>query len=163
MRSRDELLRDKVLVENAKGRFWSKLIADGSCVVYTGPKTHNGYGEFWLGENNVRAHRYAFTIAKGKIPYGMIVMHTCDNPACCNPDYLILGTVEDNIQDRVAKGRSGGAHAGSAHHKAKLTEDQVQYAANSKESQVEVARRLGVSQSVISRIRSKKAWRSVTA
>ena len=39
------------------------------------------------------------------VPEGMVVMHTCDNPACCNPHHLVVGTQSDNIKDCVSKGR----------------------------------------------------------
>lgn len=125
MRSRDALLADTQLVQKARNRFASKLQQSGECVLYQGSKAHNGYGEFWLCENNVRAHRFAFVLEHGRLPKG-IVMHTCDTPACCNPDHLVDGTVFQNVQDRVNKGRSGGAQKGERHHNATLTERRVQ-------------------------------------
>ena len=47
-----------------------------------------------------------YKIKNGEIPKGRVVMHTCDNPACCNPEHLMLGTVNDNVQDMVKKGRN---------------------------------------------------------
>lgn len=42
----------------------------------------------------------------------MHVLHSCDNPPCCNPAHLFLGTNADNTADRHAKGRDarGAAH-----------------------------------------------------
>jgi hypothetical protein len=42
----------------------------------------------------------------GPIPDGMLVLHTCDNPPCVNPDHLYLGTWKDNMQDRIKRGRN---------------------------------------------------------
>ena len=39
------------------------------------------------------------------VPEGMVVMHTCDNPGCFNPNHLRIGTQSENIRDSVTKGR----------------------------------------------------------
>jgi hypothetical protein len=57
------------------------------------------------------AHRMAWEASNGPIPDGMILMHTCDNPPCCNPEHLKLGTRAENNKDRAKKGRGKGARA----------------------------------------------------
>jgi len=99
-------------------------------------------------------------LTNGPIPDGMQVLHRCDNPPCCNPAHLFLGTQADNIADMIAK-RRGGAVSGEAHYRAKLTADQVsairaRYAAG--ETQVALAREFGVSQTNISRIVRGTTW-----
>jgi len=54
---------------------------------------------------DVMAHRLAWEYAVGPIPEGMKVLHSCDNPPCCRPDHLFLGTQSDNMKDAAGKGR----------------------------------------------------------
>lgn len=44
-------------------------------------------------------------MAHGPIPARMLVLHSCDNPPCCNERHLFLGTYKDNEQDKIRKGR----------------------------------------------------------
>ena len=50
-------------------------------------------------------HRASYLTYKGKIEKGLEVMHVCDNPICCNPDHLKLGTHKENNDDKVSKNR----------------------------------------------------------
>lgn len=56
-------------------------------------------------KRNYGAHRVAYELFTGEIPTGQFVLHKCDNPVCCNPDHLFLGTQSDNAKDMWAKGR----------------------------------------------------------
>jgi hypothetical protein len=92
-------------------RFWSKVNANSpaECWPWTGGVTHNGYGKFSLGplcaRRIVRSHRLVWEMVHGAVPDGMQVLHRCDNPRCCNPEHLFLGTNADNVADKVAKNR----------------------------------------------------------
>lgn len=63
------------------------------------------YGRVRVDGKKVLAHRRAYELARGPIPPGMKVCHSCDNPLCCNPAHLFLGTQKDNVQDSITKGR----------------------------------------------------------
>lgn len=95
-------------------RFWEKVDQswDGnSCWPWLAsyfPASKGGgpYGRFVRSRlNSVLAHRTAYELSKGQIAEGLIVRHTCDNPSCCNPAHLILGTHKDNAADREARKR----------------------------------------------------------
>ncbi len=102
------------------------------------------------------AHRFAYAIVNGPIPLGMSVCHTCDNPSCCNPSHLFLGTAADNNRDMVYKGRNmPPPHpTGVDHPRAKLSTMDVfrirRDCANGA-SQRATAMRYGVSQSTVSK------------
>jgi hypothetical protein len=70
------------------------------CHLWTGTIIPGGYGRV-----HVAAHRLAFQLANGPIPAGLLVLHRCDNPPCCNPEHLFLGSNADNMADKVRKGR----------------------------------------------------------
>lgn len=72
---------------------------------WTGTRYKDGYGLFKLNKKATRAHRAIYEHHYGPIPAGMFVCHTCDIRECCNIDHLWLGTMQQNIDDMVSKGR----------------------------------------------------------
>lgn len=78
------------------------------CWVWQGSCCFNGYGRLRRGPGGKPAfcHRIMYEHHYGRIPEGMLVMHTCDNRRCVNPDHLRLGTARDNMRDMLQKGRS---------------------------------------------------------
>ena len=102
---------------------------------------------------NQRAHRIAWEFENGPVPDGMCVCHSCDNPPCCNPKHLFLGSHQDNTQDMMKKGRHNprGPH--------KLTDKEIlEIREQAKEGvhQVYLAETYEVSQSMISNIVRRK-------
>jgi len=123
----------------------------------------NGYGELRLDGETRYAHRVAYELIYGSIPQGLFVLHRCDNPPCVNPDHLFLGTMRDNVQDAVKKGRHIlGERVGVA----KLTSEQVReirararYVPRKHGSNLaSLAQEYGVSPTEISRILRRKRW-----
>jgi hypothetical protein len=58
------------------------------CWNWTGAQNSRGLGQIRIDGKNYLAHRLAYTIATGNDPGDLSVIHTCDNPACCNPSHL---------------------------------------------------------------------------
>jgi hypothetical protein len=97
-------------MEISNSQLLEKLLAKtskvGGCFEWQGSKTKNGYVLTYHKGKSVHAHRLVFTLAKGPIPTGLVVMHSCDNRACINPEHLSVGSQSDNLLDAVAKGRN---------------------------------------------------------
>jgi hypothetical protein len=83
------------------------VVQANGCWEWQRSKMNSGYGRIYTGfGRDMSAHRAAYIAWNGDIPEGKVVMHTCDNRVCINPDHLILGTKADNSRDMVAKGRN---------------------------------------------------------
>ena len=96
------------MARNDKHSFWKKVKVgkDDECWEWLACKNKKGYGFFRVNWILRRAHRFAWTVTYGKIPEGLFVCHRCDNPGCCNPKHLFLGTNTDNMVDMISKGRA---------------------------------------------------------
>ena len=132
------------------------------CRLWTGRQLGK-YGSLKLRGRQLYAHRVAWTLAKGAIPNGMILLHTCDVPLCCNVEHLRLGTHADNIADMHAKGRANIAR-GVQRTSAKLTDAsvvEIHERAGRGESMPSIAARMGVAASRISDILNAKSWTHV--
>lgn len=157
-------------------RFWPNVDRGDkdACWPWLGCCNAQGYGKF-AGSG---AHRFAWRFANDReIPAGLCVRHTCDNPPCCNPAHLLLGTNLENIADRVRRNRSArGDRSGLRLHpervargehnaNSKLTATDVReirrlYAAGGI-SQEQLGQRFGVGQSIVSAVIRRQWWRHV--
>jgi hypothetical protein len=75
------------------------------CWEWTGAVNRDGYGRYNMDGRGHMAHRLAWVAAGNELPPGMVLMHSCDNPPCCNPAHLSVGTSAENTADKVRKDR----------------------------------------------------------
>ncbi len=174
-------------------RFWEKVDKRGPvpkhcrhlgrCWLWKGGMSLDGYGRFRKsarrGSGMLNAHRWSLEDSLGRsLAKSMHACHHCDNPACVRPTHLFAGTLQDNEDDKTAKGRRpcGDRHHSRLHPevvprgedcvRAKLTDravrDIVRRSRAPRGIQVQLAREYGVTPTIVSRILSGKIWRHVT-
>ena len=96
---------DEVMAEEFKMIVDFLVTSRGGCWLWPGLVNEAGYGVFKYEDANFAAHRVAETIARGPIPQGLYVLHSCDIPACVRPDHLRTGTAQENYDDQVDRDR----------------------------------------------------------
>lgn len=153
-----------VLTQELVDRFWSKINHTGNideCWEWQAGASA-GYGHFNIGETEYIATRISYNLHYKKDPLELCVLHKCDNPKCCNPHHLFLGTKAENMKDMADKGRS---NKGVEVNTNKLTEEQVKYirlAYNTGAmTKSELAREFGVYHSNIISIVNNKTWKHI--
>jgi hypothetical protein len=91
-------------------RFWSKVDRSAgpeACWPWLGYRHKNGYGEFRMrNKRRIGAHRFAIGLIEAGDCKNAVAMHSCDNPSCCNPKHISLGTQAQNQAEKVQRGRS---------------------------------------------------------
>jgi hypothetical protein len=107
-----------------KPDFWSlvDVRSENECWLWLRPLNKWGYGRYRVGNLQTMAHRVAYQLKTGKNIDGFVAMHICDNPSCCNPSHLIIGTHADNQADKYKKNRQA---KGEKNGQSLLTESQV--------------------------------------
>lgn len=130
------------------------------CIEWTRHISDTGYGTLKYKQKQWTAHRFFWQFQNGKIPHGMIVCHKCDNRKCINPEHLFLGTTQDNVTDKMNKGRFV-ASIGERSGLSKLTELQVRQILEDTRPQTKIAKDFGISQSNVSIIKCRVTWRHV--
>lgn len=94
-------------------RFWGFVnlngiqvpYVDGRCWEWQAGLRGNGYGGFWVNDKSIPAHRYSYKLEFGEFSDDLFVLHKCDNRICVRPTHLFLGTHQDNMDDKISKGR----------------------------------------------------------
>jgi hypothetical protein len=152
-----------LITDRTERLFWAKVDKRGpdDCWPWKGPLNRGGYGQVMLRDHKPRrAHHLALHFDGRPRPGDLHTLHSCDNRKCVNPAHLRWGTVAENAQEKVARGR---AHDTSgernAHHK--LTEDQVRAIRESSKTQRALAAEYQVTHTVIGRIKRRQKWKCV--
>lgn len=157
--------------DNTPEVLWSKVDrkADDECWEWLGYRNEQGYGRTWIKDKGYYAHRVIFDLQNpGVIGLSAprsrdetgFLLHTCDNPSCCNPKHLFVGTHADNMADKVSKGRSPD-FKGTKGPRSKLSEHDVEMIRrllNYNLSSSEIAAVFNVSKPTIKSIRQGRTY-----
>ena len=153
--SKSKLLVKKEPLTDSQ-RFMKYVQKENDCWIWIGGQA-NGYGKFrYLGKGMV-ASRASYMLFNGEIPEGHFVCHTCDDPLCVNPAHLFTGSCQDNVNDKMNKGR----HVilrGESHPHAKINEKDVIDIRNSVKTINSIASKYNISISMVKMIRNGKRW-----
>lgn len=156
-------------------RFWLKVKKTDSCWNWTAGLRYS-YGIFSIKNKSFVAHRLSWMWTFGKIPKGLIVCHTCDNGKCVNPKHLFLGTQQDNVADRVKKGRTARGDKSGARLYPESYQGEKNSAAKLKESDIlkirkmyfedtysksTLAKMFNIDYSTLRRIAKKETWKHI--
>jgi hypothetical protein len=148
---------------NTQGDFWMKVDIrhPDECWPWTACTNKLGYGLFRYGNRKQHlSHRLALKFSGVDLPDDKCACHKCDNPSCCNPFHLFVGTNADNAADRHKKGRTKipPRPLGSRHPLTKLTEEQVLAMRAFSGTHREAGAAFGVTMGAAKAIRQRRNW-----
>lgn len=156
-------IKQQMIGSSFTERFWSRVemsLMPNGCWLWRGQISQRGYGVVRKSGKHQYAHRVSYELTNGVMPREMRVCHRCDNPPCCRPSHLFLGTQEENIHDMRRKGRNP--------HPLKLSESDIleirhRYANREavKISMQQLANEYGVVKGYISKIIHRQKWRHI--
>ncbi len=114
------------LTQNQIARFNEKITrgTPDECWNWTASGLKTGYGRVRINDRAFLSHRVAWALVYGD-PGDFHVLHRCDNPKCCNPAHLFLGTHQENMMDKHSKGRCPGC-VGEKNGRAIITREQAE-------------------------------------
>ena len=140
--------------------FETKYIPEpnSGCWLWIGATNARGRGSVGLPgtRKTVTAHRLSYLLFRGPVPEGLHVCHICDMPLCVNPEHLVLGTHQDNMDQCKARGRKA---KGFRLPRTKLTLEQIAVIIADTRPQQMIADEYGIHNSYVSQLKSGKRVR----
>jgi HNH endonuclease len=154
------------LTEKDKFRFYQKVSAEpdaNGCLNWIGGKDPEGRGQFKIREKQFRAPRIAYYLAAGNLSSDVMVLHSCDNPSCCNPDHLRTGSQFENMADVTRRKRW--KRAGTSNGRCRLDEAKVREIRALRKGGMtltSIGQKFGITFSTVHSICIGKLWKHIT-
>lgn len=141
-----------------------EVSVDGCHICTSHARNHKGYTRITVGGKDLKMHRYLYEQTHGEIPKDLVVRHKCDNPSCINLAHLELGTHQDNVNDKMQRGRHVGTSSpGEKNPNSVLTEHIVrEIRADKSSTNVALGKKYNVTHQLISKIRKGYIWSHVS-
>lgn len=160
------------ILPQLKGPRGARIIERFRALVAAGPRDQcwlwqasckGGYGRFKTSPyETVIASRFALVLATKEEYLHLHALHSCDNPRCCNPTHLRWGTPDENVQDKVERGRCNtGPQDGLNNRACKLGKgdlEKIIEGFRQRRNNMQIARELPVTHALVSRVRTGRAW-----
>jgi|SRR6187397_545502 len=146
-------------LERRKQTFWNNMTKqENGCWTWDLCKDKDGYGYASFRSITMKAHRLAYFLHHNldKFPTKMVI-HSCDNPACCNPSHLRLGSNSDNVQDMISRGRIN-PPKGDRNGQAKLSNEEAMTIRTSALPAKEIAAKFNVCATTVYLIKANKIY-----
>lgn len=161
MNAKEQEKREPVICDRNRQLFVKYCYPEPNtgCWLWSGQVT-KGYGRIYIDRTSrsIGAHRFSYILANGQVPPGLSVLHKCDVPLCVNPDHLYAGTVIDNAQDKVVRGRQP---KGVNHYRAKLNPDAIREIRSGHIRNKDAIKKYGVCSNTVLLIKARKIWKHV--
>lgn len=132
---------------------------NSGCLLWLQSETGKGYCQTSFAGKRDKVHRHAWRETKGPIPRGLHVLHHCDVRCCVNEHHLFLGTNDENVADKMAKGRHRSARGEAT--ASPLSEQEVREIRRDRRSCKVVGPEFGISDTACYNIRNRKTWKHV--
>lgn len=132
------------------------------CLLWKKYCDNDGYAKMWYFGVQRQVSRILMSLyCDFNLSNHLLVLHSCDNPRCCNIHHLRIGTPHDNVDDRMKRHRQRNV-CGEEHPSSKLQESDVrsifrQYARGA--TMQALAEEYGTGLTVICNILNGKAWK----
>jgi hypothetical protein len=144
--------------------FWGRVSKAGynECWEWQGAKSASGHGRVMAEGKIWYTHRLAYEFSKGTLPawsFDAEVQHSCNNPACCNPLHLWLGTRKDNMKTAGEQGKL--SRKGCANGNSKLSDEAIKAIRSDPRTSRVIGADYGISHRQVLNIRNGINW-SVT-
>ena len=159
------MIEDANLRAQVARRFYRKVrMSPFGCWRWLGCTIAAGYGQLTVQiapkvHAMVSVHRLSYILHNGDLEEGLHVLHSCDVPRCVRYDHLFTGTHQENMNDKISKGRDV---RGVSSHLSKLTEEQAQQILLSNAPAACIADSFGVTKGAIYNIRNGWTWKHLT-